>query len=54
MNEPLPIDWSDVCGDADPDPDDVEPDSHLSERKRRRVGLVRLYTVTDVPTGRYL
>lgn len=50
------IDWSDVCGDAEPyDSDGIEPDSHLSDLKGQGVRLVRLYTMTDVPiTGRYL
>ncbi|WP_328544604.1 hypothetical protein [Streptomyces europaeiscabiei] len=44
------IDWTDVCGEAQPhDPVDVEPDGHLLVR------LVRFRTITDVPlTGRYL
>ncbi|NUS74900.1 MAG: hypothetical protein HOV70_01700 [Streptomyces sp.] len=50
------IDWSDVCGDAEPyDVDDVEPDGHLRDLKGQGVRLVRLHTITDVPlTGRYL
>jgi hypothetical protein len=56
VNEPLPIDWSDVCGDAKPhEPDDVEPDGHLRDFKGQGASLVRLHTMTDVPlTGRYL
>lgn len=56
MNEPLPIDWNDVCGDAEPhDSEDIEPDSHLRDLKGQGARLVRLHTMTDVPlTGRYL
>lgn len=55
MNEPLPIDWSDVCGDAEAhDLDDVEPDGHLVDLKGQGASLVRLHNMTDVPTGRYL
>lgn len=50
------IDWTDVCGAAEPrDADDVEPDSHLRDLKGQGTRLVRLHTMTDVPlTGRYL
>lgn len=50
------IDWSDVCGDAEPyGRDENEADSHLSDLKGQGVRLVRLHTMTDIPiTGRYL
>ena len=50
MNEPLPIDWSDVCGDAEP-----EPPRHDRDLDGQGLDPEKRATITDIPLkGSYL